>query len=193
MRLFWRKGFSATSISDLCEVMEIKPPSLYAAYGNKEALYLQAVEHYAQTLGATFWARLEDGGTARQGVESLLLGATDCFLICENSPGGCLMMLGAVSDELPALIMEMVKKARADMIVSMSNRFHRAVADGELPAATDVNRLSRLFVCILHGMAVQARDGARQNELAGLVEAAMSLWPGQSTVNQPREAEKCPA
>jgi AcrR family transcriptional regulator len=51
MFLFWRKGFAATSMSDLCDAMGISSPSLYAAFGSKEALYLEAVEHYVRTQG----------------------------------------------------------------------------------------------------------------------------------------------
>jgi AcrR family transcriptional regulator len=43
MLLFWRKGFAATSMNDLCDVMGVRSPSLYAAFGSKEALYFEAI------------------------------------------------------------------------------------------------------------------------------------------------------
>ena len=49
MLVFWRKGFLATSMNDLCDAMGIRSPSLYAAFGSKEALYIEAVGHYAKT------------------------------------------------------------------------------------------------------------------------------------------------
>ena len=48
MVLFWRKGFAATSMNDLCDAMGVRSPSLYAAFGSKEALYLEAIEHYVR-------------------------------------------------------------------------------------------------------------------------------------------------
>ena len=74
--LFWRKGFAAASMTELCEAMGIRSPSLYAAFGSKEALYLEAVERYVDIQGHLVWDRLEDGATARAGVENLLIAGT---------------------------------------------------------------------------------------------------------------------
>jgi AcrR family transcriptional regulator len=74
MVLFWRKGFAAASMNDLCDAMSIRSPSLYAAFGSKEALYLEAIEHYVRTNGPPIWDRLAEGATARASVENLLLG-----------------------------------------------------------------------------------------------------------------------
>ena len=49
MLAFWRKGFAATSMNDLCDAMGVRSPSLYAAFGSKEALYLEAIQHYVET------------------------------------------------------------------------------------------------------------------------------------------------
>ena len=51
MLVCWRKGFSAASMNDLCDAMGIRSPSLYAAFGSKEALYLEAIDHYVRTIG----------------------------------------------------------------------------------------------------------------------------------------------
>src|SRR3979411_1663755 len=67
MFLFWRKGFEAASMNDLCDAMGVRSPSLYAAFGSKEALYLEAVEHYVRTQGPTVYARLAAGGGDARG------------------------------------------------------------------------------------------------------------------------------
>lgn len=71
MFLFWRKGFEAASMHDLCDAMGVRSPSLYAAFESKEALYLAAFEHYVATEGQAVWDKLGDGATARAGVENL--------------------------------------------------------------------------------------------------------------------------
>src|ERR1700750_1547259 len=77
MLLFWRKGFAAASINDLCEAMGVRSPSLYAAFGSKEALYLEAIERYARTIGDALWAQLAEAPTARTGVQRLLRAASE--------------------------------------------------------------------------------------------------------------------
>ncbi|MBV8566676.1 MAG: TetR/AcrR family transcriptional regulator [Methylobacteriaceae bacterium] len=177
MLLFWRKGFAATSMNDLCDVMGISSPSLYAAFGSKEALYLEAVEHYVRTIGPPVWDKLAKGATARAGVEELLLAGTESLPKSRMTPAGCMAMLAAVSDEWPTTIAEAVKKIRVDMRRMLRSRLRRAVDEGELPASTDIDRLSRLYLAIFQGMAIQARDGATRAELRGVAEAAMAAWP----------------
>jgi hypothetical protein len=53
-----------------------------------------------------------------------------------------------------------------------------AVAEGELPASADIDGLSRFYLGVFQGMAIQARDGATKAELRGVVEAATAAWPG---------------
>ena len=77
MLAFWRKGFAATSMNDLCEAMDVRSPSLYAAFGGKEALYREALQRYVETVGPPVWGKLAEGATARASVEKLLLAATE--------------------------------------------------------------------------------------------------------------------
>ena len=94
MVLFWRKGFAATSMNDLCDAMNVRSPSLYAAFGSKEALYLEAIQHYVEIFGPPVWDGLAKGATARAGVESLLLAATEILPESHVTPAGCMAALG---------------------------------------------------------------------------------------------------
>jgi AcrR family transcriptional regulator len=177
MLLFWRKGFAAASMNDLCDAMGVRSPSLYAAFGSKEALYLEAVEHYVRTVGAPVWDKLADGATARAGVEKLLLTATETLPKSGRIPAGCMATLAAVSDEWPAGIADVVRKIRVEMLGMLRSRLEAGVANGELPATTDIEGLSRFYLSIYQGMAVQARDGAAPAELKAIARAAMAAWP----------------
>src|ERR1700722_7310775 len=99
MLLFWHKGFAATSMNALFDAMGIRSPSLYAAFGSKEALYLEAIEHYVRTIGPIVWDKLAAGASARAGVENLLLAGTESLPESGATPAGCMAMLAAVSDE----------------------------------------------------------------------------------------------
>jgi AcrR family transcriptional regulator len=176
MLLFWRKGFAATSMNDLCDAMGIRSPSLYAAFGGKEALYLEAIEHYFETFGSPVWDKL-DGVTARTSVENLLLAGTEILPESRTTPPGCMAMLSAVGDEWPATIVDVVRKVRSEVLGRLRSRLETAVAEGELPASTDTDGLSRFYLGVFQGMAVQAQDGASRAELRGVAAAAMAAWP----------------
>src|ERR1700744_3779832 len=100
MLLFWRKGFATTSMSDLCDAMGVRSPSLYAAFGSKEALYLEAMERYVGIQGHLVWDGL-GGTTARAGVENLLIAAAETLPKSRATPAGCMAVLAAVGDEWP--------------------------------------------------------------------------------------------
>ena len=178
MVLFWRKGFAATSMNDLCDALDVRSPSLYAAFGSKEALYLEAIQRYVEIFGPPVWDGLAQGATARAGVQNLLLAATESLPESHVTPGGCMAALAAVCDEWPAGIAGVVRKIRVEMLGMLRSRLEAGVANGELPATTDVEGLSRFYFSVYQGMAVQARDGAGAPELKGVVAAAMSAWPG---------------
>lgn len=180
MLVFWRKGFSAASMNDLCDAMSIRSPSLYAAFGSKEALYLEAVEHYVQTIGPPIWGKLAEGATARASIEALLMAAAEILPQAPSSPAGCMAALGAVGDEWPAPAADVVRRVRLDMLGRLHGRLDAAVADSELPPSTDTERLSRFYLGVYQGMAIQARDGATAEDLKGVAKAAMAAWPSDS-------------
>jgi AcrR family transcriptional regulator len=178
MFLFWRKGFAATSVNDLCDAMGVGSPSLYAAFGSKEALYVEAIEHYVRTQGPPIWQKLAEGATARAGIENLLIAATNSMPRSRATPAGCMAALAAVGDEWPTAISRVVKKIRLEMLDMIRSRLETAANKGELPASTDVDGLSRFYLSVYQGMAIQARDGATQAELRTIAAAAISAWPG---------------
>lgn len=177
MRTFWRKGFVATSMKDLCDAMGIASPSLYAAFGGKEALYLEAFEHYVQTFGPPVWGQLALGKTAKEGVYNALMAMTQTLPETAQAPSGCMVMLGGACDEWPEAIAQTVRQLRAKTLSMIHDRLATGLANGELAASADIDRLSRLYLGIAEGMAIQARDGATSDELNGVAQAAMAAWP----------------
>jgi AcrR family transcriptional regulator len=177
MFLFWRKGFAASSMNDLCDAMGIASPSLYAAFGDKESLYLEAIEHYVRTHGPPVWDKLMEGKNARDSIANLLIAGTDSLPKSRTTPPGCMATLAAVSDEWPAPIVRFIKKIRLEMLGRLRSRLEAAVSDGELPTSTDIDGLSRFFLSVFQGMAIQAKDGASPAELRGAAAAAMAAWP----------------
>ena len=90
MRLFWERGYEETSISDLTAAMGIASPSLYAAFGDKQRLFEEAVERYASGPGAVVATALLEP-TAREAIERTLIDAARLYTAAERPPG-CLIV-----------------------------------------------------------------------------------------------------
>ena len=176
-RLFWRKGYEATSISDLTKAMGIGSPSLYAAFGSKEALYAEALDHYARTWGHLVWGGFDSAPTARDAARALLMDSAAALTgSSAEIPLGCMMTLSAVENEGHAELGKLVRSGRALTLERLRERLNRAVTDGEVPASVDVHALARFIQTVQNGMSILARDGAEISELQSVAEVAMTGW-----------------
>lgn len=176
LRLFWRHGYEGTSISTLSSAMRINIPSLYAAFGNKEALFRKVVERYLQRHAIYIRHALAEP-TARQAAEKLFKGAID--MVCEHgNPPGCLVVQGAlVSDPMIDAIRLELAERRAQAESLIRGRFERALQEGDLPPGTDVAKLARFIITVNWGNAVQSASGACREQLEAVTDMAMRCWP----------------
>jgi AcrR family transcriptional regulator len=176
LHVFWRKGYEGTSVSDLTEVMGINPPSLYAAFGNKETLFRKALDRYMAER-TTFWDEAFEAPTARAVVEQLLRGIAD-FLSDPRNPRGCLAVQGALAcGEAAESVRQELAARRAAGQERIRKRLKRAKAEGELPAGADPAALARFLATVIEGMAVQAAGGASRKELRAVAETTLRAWP----------------
>lgn len=180
-RLFWIKGFGATSISDLTEAMGIGSPSLYAAFGSKEALYAEALRHYSEKNSHLVWSAFQSAETARDAVTSLLMDSAAALTGCvADLPRGCMVTLSAVGSEGYAELGELVRNARAVTLDRLKARLGQGVADGEISASSDIHALARFVQAVQAGMSILARDGASCSELKDMVAVAMLGWDART-------------
>ena len=175
-RMFAAKGYEGASLSDLTAAMGINRFSMYATFGNKEALFVKARTRYAQMLDRRRNEAL-GASTARDGLERLLREGAAMF----TDPAGlgvCFVTQAplndpAVSDETKRLLVE----NRTAVERAIRRRLDQAVGDGELPADTDTRKLARFYCVVIQGMALQAQHGATKDDLVEVLEAAMQGWP----------------
>jgi AcrR family transcriptional regulator len=173
MRVFWRKGYLGASLSDLTDAMGINRPSLYAAFGNKKSLFRKALAHYAK--GPSFYlSEALQEPTARAVAERLLRGVVD-LLTDPRTPTTCLWVHGALSCGDDSLREEFAAQ-RAAGLADLRTRFKRAIADGDLSAASDADALARYVQTVNFGLTVQASTGATRKELLRIVEFALNTW-----------------
>ncbi len=176
-RLFWSKGYGATSIADLTEAMGIGSPSLYAAFGSKDALYAAALGHYRDNYEPLFWAGFMAAPTARDAVRALLMDSAATLGGCvPDIPHGCMVALSAVGSEGHAELGEAVRTARAVGLERLKSRLKQAKSEGEIPRGADINALARFVQTVQVGMSILARDGASRTELESVAQVAMSGW-----------------
>ncbi|WP_459614246.1 TetR/AcrR family transcriptional regulator [Bordetella sp. 2513F-2] len=180
-RLFWTKGYEATSIADLTEAMGIGSPSLYAAFGSKEALYAEALDHYRRNYEGLVWRNFLAADTARAAVQALLRDSAAALTGClADIPHGCMVTLSSVGSEGHAELGARVKSARKATFDRLKARLDRAVAAGELPASLDVPALARFVQTVQYGMSILARDGATRAELEDVARVAMLSWDART-------------
>ena len=176
-RLFWVKGFEATSIADLTQAMGIGSPSLYAAFGSKEALYAEALQHYMESNEAYVWAGFHAAATAREAVRLFLMDSAAALGGgIADIPRGCMVTLSSVGSEGHADLGDLVCKARAGSLDLLKARLARGIAEGEMAASTDIHALARFVQTVQNGMAILSRDGASQDELEEVGKLAMLAW-----------------
>jgi len=176
MRLFWARGYSATSIADLTAAMGIGSPSLYAAFGSKEALYAEALDHYRKEHEAIAWDGFFAAPTAREAVAAFL---HDSAAGLARTPDGCMVTLSAVGGEGYGELGALVAAARAATLDRVRARLEQGAAAGEIPAAVDLHALARFVQTVQNGMSLLARDGASAAELDSVAATAMLGWDGR--------------
>ena len=176
MRVFWSKGYEGASLSELTKAMGINRPSLYAAFGSKEALFRSALDLYGREKTG-FMADALSAPTARGVAERALIGALEA----QTSPGeptGCLLVIHAVAcgvDGEAARAAVLACHAAGD--AALLARFEQAKQEGDIPETVEPKDLVRLLAALLQGLAVQAGAGIPRTDLERLVRTALQVWP----------------
>jgi AcrR family transcriptional regulator len=176
LQVFWHKGYEGASLPELTAAMGINRPSLYATFGNKEALFHQAVDRYVQRHAAHVHDALAKP-TARQVVESLWNESID-LVTGRHNPRGCFLVQAALAcGEESESVRRAVAERRSQLESHLRKRFQRAQADGDLPASAVPADLARYVTTVSHGLAVQAADGATRAQLRRVTALALKAWP----------------
>ena len=176
LRVFWQKGYEGTALSDLTAAMGINRPSIYATFGNKEALFRKALDRYSERK-TNYTAEALKEPTARAVAERLLVGAAD-LLSCPGNPKGCLMVQGALAcgEEADPIRKELISR-RATGEAALQERFERAKLEGDLPAGVDAGDLARYVMAVMHGMSVQSAGRASRADLQTVIDLSLRGWP----------------
>lgn len=178
LQVFWARGYEGASMAELTEAMGITKPSLYACFGNKEALFYKALDLYERDKLAYVQKALV-APTAKGVAEQFLRGAL-ALQTGTTDPRCCLGVISAVACTTQADSIKHEVMARQESSSrAIVERFRRAKAEGDLPEGVEPEALQSYLSAVLQGMGVQASSGACREQLAQLVETTLALWPGR--------------
>ena len=174
IEVFWEKGFSATSLDDLSSAMAMNRPSIYRAFGDKEAVYRRALAQFAVQMDEAFERTLEAQEDVRRGLAAFYREALAAYT-AGPSPKGCLVLSTAVTAatshlEIQNDLLEVIR--RVDQRLEL--RLQQAVGDGQLNESTDTKQLAALAQSILHSLSLRARAGESPARLRKLLDAGVA-------------------
>ncbi|MCB1683871.1 MAG: TetR/AcrR family transcriptional regulator [Pseudomonadales bacterium] len=177
--LFWARGFSGTSLDDLSAAMGMNRPSIYRAFGDKEALYRSALQQYTGQLEAGFSQTISFEKDFRSGLKKFFRVALDVYSAGENELG-CMMICTApaaakVHPEVKADLLNLIEQLDARLL----NRVELAVQQGQLAEPTDPGSLSRLIQAVLHSLAIRVRAGESKAALRRFADASVLTLLGK--------------
>jgi AcrR family transcriptional regulator len=176
MRVFWEQGYEGASLTDLTEAMGISRTSMYAAFGNKEQLFAQALQRYSEG-PASYGPRALQEPTARGVAAAVLQGSIEATT-SPGAPAGCLAVQGSLAaGEAARTIRDTLNGWRNEAVSALRDRFQRALDEGDLPPDADPGVLARYVVTVSNGIAVQAAAGAGPDDLYPVADAALRNWP----------------
>ena len=170
---FWAAGYQATSLDRLSEATGLKRPSLYGAFGDKQALYLALLQTYRETSLATVRRLLNEATTLREGLSAIYAAALDLYL---PNAQGCFVLNTAPSEaETDEAVRGELNQITQDLDAAFSARIARARAEGEIDGAIDPDQRGRLAMAMLHSLSVRARAGEPRAALEALAQSGVDL------------------
>jgi AcrR family transcriptional regulator len=172
MLLFWERGFEGTSMANLTQAMGLNPSSIYAAFGDKHALFSLAVRRYLETR-----ARYAEEALAEPTLDKVIRALFDntvAFLTAPGHPSTCMTLAGSMGcsvDATPAKnLMTEIRKLNE---VAIRERLLQARKSGELSKDINVDDYTRFLSLMLAGLSVQAANGSTKAELKRTAKMAV--------------------
>lgn len=170
--VFWERGYEGTSLSDLADAMGIASGSIYAAFGSKEDLFRKVIALYGTTSGEPPRRALREQPATRTAIHEMLRATAD-EITRADTPHGCMLVLAAPTGAVENhSVREFLAERRSGQLAAIRERLAR---DLDLPPER-LDAVARYYATVVHGLSIQARDGASRAELEDVVTCAMAAW-----------------
>ena len=171
VQLFWERGYEGTSLADLEAHLGLGRQSLYNTFGDKQSLFLKALERYRSQVSEQRMAELNAPGAGLDAIRAFLTASVESL----TAPGkrrACLVANTIVergSQDPDALLR--CNHARDGLERAFRRALAQAKSRGELPEGLDVEATATLLIIQTYGLSVLAKTGASAGELEAAVEA----------------------
>ena len=176
--VFWRQGYEGTSYTDLTAATGLNKPSLYAAFGDKEALFAAALDRYNHGPTAALVTAFEASPTLREGLQALMRGYVDLYT-SGTVPYGCMTATALAESTQPGFppgLKALLQDSSDQTSAAMLRRARRAAAEGDLPKGIEAEGLVDFIATFGLGIAAAAKAGRSRDALYHAVTAAMSIF-----------------
>ena len=171
--IFWEKGYEATTLLELLERMSISRSSLYNTFGDKQALFREALNLYLQEFGARRIALLRTATLAKQGIATYFYDHIEVAL-ADTYPGGCFVTnTAATLKTADEQIVDSITQGTDQLEAAFYGLLQRGQETGEIARDKDIQALARLFVGIAYGINVVARVSPNRERLEDMANAAI--------------------
>jgi AcrR family transcriptional regulator len=190
MAAFWRLGYSATSLDQLSDATDMNRPSLYAAFGDKRALYLQTLDRYTERSKMQIAQALDPQLSLAEGLQRFYDAALAAYLPSGDPARGCYLIGTAVTE---AVADEEVRTRLASALREFERlieaRIRQACEEGEIDANADPHSLATIASAVLYMLAIRSRAGESRTVLRAVVATAIELICGRAPARKRRRAQ----
>jgi AcrR family transcriptional regulator len=178
--VFWNTGYSGASLDSIATAAGMNRPSLYAAFGDKHALYIKALDQYWDTAHAAMQAALTDSSlTLAQALSGFYEGQLAIYFSGDGQPRGCFAIGTATTEAVEDPEIRNVLSARLSQLdAGLEARLQTAIETGELKPDSDLAALAVIASSLLHSISIRARAGKSREELTAIVRNAVSVICG---------------
>lgn len=175
VRMFWQRGYEATSVRNLTDELGIGAPSLYNAFGGKQRLFAEAVRVYDTEYAGFIDAAVAEEPTARD-MAARIFAEAPARYTRPGLPAGCLVASGDAgsTDET---VRTALRRIRQSKVTALAGKINADITAGTLPAGTDAQALARYTMAMLTGIAQAARDAVPRSQLEQMARLALRAWP----------------
>lgn len=176
---FWNQGYAGASLDDLSAATGMNRPSLYGAFGDKQALFSAAIDAYMDSSREAMVRAFRAGGTLREALERVYHAALDRYLSGDVGGRGCFIVSAGLGQ---AVVDPAVRDKVAGGLHELDRGFERLVARahaaGELPPGADPAALALVATGMLNALSVRARAGETDEQLEAMIQATLDLVCG---------------